>query len=78
MDEMEEIRRRLRISKLEAKLALCEIEAAALDREIASPLTFANRKLEADKRRDGLRSEASVIRSELDEMRRSYPLLARH
>jgi len=39
MDEMDEIRLRLRISKLEAKLTLAEIEATALTHEIASPRT---------------------------------------
>ena len=37
MDEMDEIRFRMRISKLEARFALREIEATALTPEIASP-----------------------------------------
>ena len=39
MDQMNEVRLRMRVSKLEARLALLEIEAAALSREIASSLT---------------------------------------
>jgi hypothetical protein len=78
MDELGEIRRRLRISNLEARLALREIEAAALTREITSPLTSANRKGEAIQSRDAALTEASVIKADLDEMRRSFPRLARH
>jgi hypothetical protein len=44
MDEMDEIQYRLRISKLEAKLPMRQIEATALPREIHSPLTSAPRR----------------------------------
>jgi|HubBroStandDraft_2_1064218.scaffolds.fasta_scaffold481483_2 hypothetical protein len=52
MDEMDQIRYRLRISMLEAKLALAQIEAAALAREIRSPLTSAQRRQQATDLRD--------------------------
>ena len=52
MDEMDEIRLRMRVSRLEARLALLEIEAAALSREIASPLTSERRREEATECRD--------------------------
>jgi hypothetical protein len=78
MDDIEQIRLRLRISNLEARLALREIEAAALAREITSPLTFASRRAEATRRQDAALSEASVIKAELDEIRRLFPGLARH
>ena len=78
MDEMDDIRLRLRISNLEARLALREIEAAALTREIASPLTSSKRREEVIQSRDAALTEASVINAELDEMRRLFPRLARH
>jgi hypothetical protein len=43
MDELDEIRRRMRLGNLEARIALREIEAAALTREINPPLTSAAR-----------------------------------
>jgi hypothetical protein len=78
VDEIEDIRRRMRISNLEARLALHEIEAAALTHEIKSPLTSAKRRNEAIERRDVVLIEVSVITAELEQMRRSFPLLARH
>jgi hypothetical protein len=44
MDEMDELRIRILVSKLEARLALREIEAAALSKEIASPVTSERRR----------------------------------
>jgi hypothetical protein len=43
MDELDEIRCRMRLGNLEARIALREIEAAALTREINPPLTSAAR-----------------------------------
>jgi hypothetical protein len=77
MGDLDDIRHRLWISKLQAKVALREIEAAALTHEIGSPLTSANRREEAEKRRDALLGEVSVLQSELDNMRILFPDLAR-
>jgi uncharacterized coiled-coil protein SlyX len=73
IDEIEDIRRRMRISNLEARLALQEIEAAALNREINSPLTYAQKREDATRRRDFALTEASAIKAELDEMYRTFP-----
>ena len=73
MDELDEIRLRMRITKLEARLALCEIESAALTREINSPLTSFERRKEARKSLDAARSEQANLFAELNEMRSSYP-----
>jgi hypothetical protein len=78
MDEMDEIRLRLRISKLEAKLTLAEIEATALTHEIASPRTPAHRCDEATAHRDGALAAANALRAELDTLRHSFSNLARH
>ncbi len=43
MDDLDEIRLRIRISNLQARLELCEIEILALSREISSPLTDSER-----------------------------------
>jgi len=78
MDELDEIRCRLRVSNLEARIALLEIEAAALTREIASPLTSARRGTELIPRRDAMLTEATRLNAELDELRGSFPSWARH
>jgi hypothetical protein len=78
VDALDEIRCRLSISRLEAKVSLRQIEAASLGREICSPLTSANRRDEAVERRDVLLAEASALQSELDTLRRLFPDLARH
>lgn len=77
-DEIGEIRIRMRISNLEARLAMREIEIADLSREIASSLTSSNRREEGIKRRDAEQADWRQIRAELDEMRRSYPRFAHH
>ena len=77
-DELDEIRCRLRVSNLEARMELREIEAAALTREIASPLTSAARQTEALQRRTVLLAEASELKAELDQMRKSIPSWTRH
>jgi hypothetical protein len=73
MDELGEIRLRMRISKLEARLALREIEGAALKREINSPLTSLARRNKASESLDAARSEGANLITELDEIRRSHP-----
>lgn len=78
MDEIDEIRLRLRISKLEAKLALTEIEATALTHEIAAPRISGHRCDEATAHRDRALAAASTLRAELDTLRHSFPNLARH
>lgn len=78
MDDLDEIRRRLRITNLEARIELREIEAEALVREIRSPLTSAARRAEAIERRTALLTERSAIKTELDEMRLWFPVMARH
>ena len=77
-NELDEIRWRMRVSNLEARVELCEIEATALAREIASPLTPETRRGEATDRRCTLVTKASDLKSELEEVRRSFPLWARH
>ena len=78
MDQMNEVRLRMRVSKLEARLALVEIETAALSREIASPLTSERRRAEAKECRDTALARGSTIRTELENLCKSYPGLARH
>ena len=77
-DEIDEIRWRLRVSNLEARIELREIEAAASIREIASPLTSAPRKTELAQRRLDLLREAAALKTELDQMRQSKPSWTRH
>jgi multidrug resistance efflux pump len=78
MDDLDDIRHRLWISKLQAKVALRQIEAASLTHEIGSPLTAANRREEALERRETLLDEASGLQSELDNLRTLFPDLARY
>jgi hypothetical protein len=73
MDEIDDIRRRLRISNLEARSELHEIEVAALTREIASPLTSAQKRAQATTRREAAFAELAVINAELEEMLRRFP-----
>lgn len=78
MDEMDEIRYRLRISKLEAKLALRQIEAEALAREIRSPLTSAPRREQATDLRDAALAESSELLADLKSLHNQFPHLVRH
>ena len=73
-DELDEIRWRMRISNLEARVELREIEAAASTREITSPLTSATRRTELIQRRDALITEVSELKAELERSRKSRPL----
>jgi hypothetical protein len=77
MDDFDDIRHRLWISKLQAKVALREIEATSLTHEIGSPLTSPKRREEAEERRETLLDEASVLQSELDGLRNLFPNLTR-
>jgi hypothetical protein len=71
MDDLEDVRRRMRMSNLEARLELHEIEIAALNKKIASPLTSPRRREEALERRDVEQGEWWAIKAELDEMQKS-------
>ena len=75
MHDLDDVRRRMRISNLEARLELHEIEIAALSTEISSPLTSSHRSEEANERRDAQQAEWWKIKAELDEMRRSAPTM---
>jgi hypothetical protein len=77
MNEMEDIRRRMRVSNLEARCELHEIEAAALAREITSPLTPAQNRGLAKIRLEAALAELAVIKAELGEMLRLFPHLHR-
>lgn len=69
MDNLDNIRYRMRVTKLEARLALREIECAALTREINSPLTSTTRKTEAAESRESMQAEGAEIMQELTELR---------
>jgi hypothetical protein len=72
MDDMHELHLRMRISNLQARVELCEIEILALSREILSPLTTSQRQAEADARRDDLMTERSELAKKLDGISRSF------
>jgi hypothetical protein len=78
MDNIDEIRVRMRISNLEAKLALFEIDIAALDREIERTSTTSRQRAEGIETRFAKLSEWRKIKVELDEMRKLFPAQARH
>jgi hypothetical protein len=65
MDYMDDIRRRLRVSNLQSKRELLEIERTALLREITSPLTSQDRREEAFRRRDEITNQWTEIVEEL-------------
>lgn len=71
MHETDDIYRKLRISRLQARLEMREIERESLRQEIASPLTTAARKAEAIDHRDDLLTELSDLIEELDRLRNS-------
>lgn len=73
MYDIDDARRRARISNLEARLALEEIDAALLSREISSSCTSARRRAEVIRRRDFALIKAAQIKKQLDEMRRLFP-----
>jgi hypothetical protein len=72
-NELDEIRWRMRVTNLEARIELREIDAAAFTREIASPLTPATRRTELIARRAATLTEVSKLKAELDLVRRSFP-----
>ena len=73
MDDLDEIRFRLKISNLEARLALVEVEICALEREINSRRTSYERTVEARGSLDAARSEQANLLAELGQMRRAQP-----
>ena len=77
MDNLEELHLRMRVSNLEARLELHEIEIAALSKEIASRLTSASRREEAKELREVQQAEWRQIKAKLDELYRSHPRFAR-
>ena len=76
MDDMDELRIRILVSKLEARLALREIEAAALTKELASRLTSERRREQANESRQTALAQRRTIRTELESLRSSYPDVA--
>lgn len=78
MDQIDELHIRMRISNLEARVALREIEIASLDRNINSPLTSARRKSVAGERKNAALVELSEIKDELEQVRRAHPKAAKH
>lgn len=77
MDTTDEIRLRLRISKLEAQVEMCDIESADLKRILNSPRTSAIQHTEALQRSETLERESAKLSRELKELRRTHPDLAR-
>jgi hypothetical protein len=75
-NEIDEIRWRMRVTNLEARIELREIDIAAFTREIASPLTPATRRAELTALRAAMLAEVSKLKAELDQMRRSIPTRA--
>jgi hypothetical protein len=71
MDQMDDIRYRMRVANLEARRELHEIERAALTREIDSPLTSALGRKTAIERRDAVLSKWAEIVQELQNLRES-------
>ena len=72
-NELDEIRWRMRVTNLEARIELREIDAAACTREIASPLTPATRRSELIAHRAATLTEVSKLKAELEQVRRSFP-----
>lgn len=63
------------MTKLEAKLAFCEIESETLIGEISSSQTSGKRQSEAQELLDAVRSECADLLTELDTLRRAYPTI---
>jgi hypothetical protein len=75
-NDLDEIRWRMRVTNLEARIELREIDIAAFTREIASLLTAATRRAELTAHRAALLAEVSKLKAELDELRKSLPMRA--
>ena len=73
MDDVDDLRRRMRIANLEARRELCEVERDALTREINSPTTSELQRRAAAKRRDDMWTEWSEIVEELRTLHGSDP-----
>lgn len=69
MDGLNEIRYRMRITKLESKLVFLEIEGAALTREVYSPLTPPTRRAVAIENRKAMQTEWLRIMEQLKRLR---------
>jgi multidrug resistance efflux pump len=69
--ELDDIRYRLRVSKLEAQVALLGIERDGLNREIANPRTLTVRRIAAIERRDRASIEWEQRADELNSARLS-------
>jgi len=67
----DDIAYRMRVTKLESKLALREIEHDSLKREIASRRITPDRHIAARERCDELQSECAQLLSELEQLRHS-------
>jgi hypothetical protein len=65
MGEIDDIRHRLRVSKLRAQRELLEIERGSLLREVLSSLTSQDRREEAMERRMDLENQCSQITERL-------------
>jgi hypothetical protein len=77
MDATAEIRLRLKISKLEARLELREIEIAALSREIAASLTTPDQTRKIRERLDAVQQERAILVTELASLQRLEPAIHR-
>ena len=73
MDQLDEIRLRMRISKLEAQIELHEIDCAAWTREIDALSTTSERKNLLKIWRHKARGESASLTVELLTLLREYP-----
>jgi hypothetical protein len=77
MEFQEEIRLRLRISKLEAQVELCDIERVDLKRILNSPRTSPAELSEALQRAEILERDFAKLSQALKELRSTHPNLSR-
>lgn len=73
MDTLDEISLRMKITNLEARLALIEIKSASMLREIKSPLISLKRTNQIRQSLDTARGEEANLLAELDRIRQSHP-----
>lgn len=73
MDVLDEINLRMKVTNLEARLALLEIKSDALTREIKSRLTSVERRNEVRESLDAAWGERVNLITELERIRRSHP-----